>query len=258
MDMRLIDTHAHVDMGHYDEDRDEVIERTQSDEIEFINMGLNIESSKKSIDLADANEGGYAGVGFHPHEASNFDRSALKNLYELSKSNSVVAIVEIGLDYYRDNSPRKDQRKAFRAQLDLACEANLPVSVHNRTSTEDLLQILKERDEVPPGVIHSFFGDYELGRNFIDLGFHLGLSGPLTFDGEEELKRAVKHFQLGRLVLETDCPFLTPVPHRGKRNEPRYVKYVAEEVAQIKGIAAEEVAKKTTENAERLFELNDQ
>lgn len=258
MKLRLIDTHAHLDMGHFDDDRDEVIERAWSDETGFINMGLDIGSSKRSIDLAETNEVGYAGVGFHPHEASNFSKSALKKLHELSNSDSVVAIGEIGLDYYRDNSPRKAQRKAFRAQLDLACEVGLPVSVHNRSSTEDILRILKERDEVPPGVIHSFFGDYELGREFIDLGFHLGLSGPLTFDGEKELKGAVKRLPLDRLVVETDCPFLTPVPHRGKRNEPGYVKYVAEEVARIKGISVEEVAKKTTRNARRLFELNDE
>ncbi len=256
--MRLIDTHAHLDMGHYGDDRDEVIERARSDDTGFINMGLDIGSSKRSIDLAATNDGGYAGVGFHPHEASNFSKSALKKLYKLSASDAVVAIGEIGLDYYRDNSPREAQRRAFRAQLDLACEVDLPVSVHNRSSTEDLLRILKEKDEVPLGVIHSFFGDYELGKKFNDLGFHLGLSGPLTFEGEDELKGAVKRLPLDRLLLETDCPFLTPVPHRGKRNEPGYVKHVAKEVAKIKELPVEEVAEKTTVNARRLFELDDE
>lgn len=256
MNTRLIDTHAHVDMGHYDDDREEVVERAKNEETGFINMGLNIDSSKKSVNLAETNEGVYAGVGFHPHEASSFGSSDPGRLRELSRSDSVVAIGEIGLDYYRDNSPRKDQRKAFRAQLDLACELGLPVSVHNRSSTEDLLRLLKKRDEVPRGVTHSFFGDYELGMEFIDLGLYLGLSGPLTFSGEKELREAVKRFPLDRLVLETDCPFLTPVPHRGKRNEPRYVSHVAEEVAKIKGISVEEVAERTTGNAMRLFDLN--
>ncbi|MCF7889943.1 TatD family hydrolase [Candidatus Bipolaricaulota bacterium] len=254
--MKLIDTHAHVDMGHYDDDREEVVERALGDETGFINMGLNIDSSKKSVDLAEANEGVYAGVGFHPHEASNFESSDSGRLKQLSQSDSVVAIGEIGLDYYRDNSPREDQREAFRTQLDLACELGLPVSVHNRSSTEDLLRLLKERDELPSGVTHSFFGDYELGMEFIDLGLHLGLSGPLTFDGDDELNRAVKRFPLDHLVLETDCPFLTPVPHRGKRNEPSYVRHVADEVANIKGISREEVAEITTENAMGLFDLN--
>lgn len=256
MKMRLIDTHAHVDMGHYDDDREEVVERAKNEGTGFINMGLNIDSSKKSVSLAETNDGVYAGVGFHPHEASRFGSSDPKRLRKLSRSDSVVAIGEIGLDYYRDNSPRKDQREAFRTQLDLACELGLPVSVHNRSSTEDLLRLLKEGDEVPQGVSHSFFGDYELGMEFIDLGFYLGLSGPLTFSGEKELKEAVKRFPLDRLVLETDCPFLTPVPHRGERNEPSYVSHVAKEVAKIKGISEEEVAERTTENAMRLFDLN--
>lgn len=257
MDMKLIDTHAHVDMGHFDDDRDEVIEGARRDRTGFINMGLNLDSSRESVGLAEKNDGVYAGVGFHPHEADQFDDSAPGQLRELSGSGSVVAIGEIGLDYYRDNSPRADQREAFRAQLDLACEIDLPVSMHNRSSTEDLLRILRERNDLPGGVTHSFFGDYELGRELMDLGFYLGLSGPLTFDGEKELKKAVKRFPLDRLLLETDCPFLTPVPHRGKRNEPRYVKYVAEEIAGIKGMSATEVAERTTDNARRLFDLDE-
>jgi TatD DNase family protein len=255
--MRLIDTHAHIDMGHFDGDRDEVIGRARKEKVGFINMGLNVDSSEQSVSLADENDGVYAGVGFHPHEANLFDDSAPGQLRDLSGSGSVVAIGEIGLDYYRDNSPRADQREAFRAQLDLACELGLPVSMHNRSSTEDLLRILKERKELPRGVTHSFFGDYELGMELIDMGFHLGLSGPLTFNGEKELRDAVKRFPLDRLLLETDCPFLTPEPHRGKRNEPSYVRYVAEEIARIKGVSATEVAETTTDNARRLFDLND-
>ncbi|MBS3786857.1 TatD family hydrolase [Candidatus Bipolaricaulota bacterium] len=256
MKTKLVDTHAHVDMEHFDDDRNEVVERSQSKGIEFINMGLNIDSSKESVNLAETHEGVYAGVGFHPHEASDFGSSDPERLRELSQSDLVVAMGEIGLDYYRDNSPRKDQREAFRIQLNLASELGLPVSVHNRSSTEDLLSLLKEGNDVPQGVIHSFFGDYELGMELIELGFHLGLSGPLTFSGEEELKRAVKRFPVGRIVLETDCPFLTPVPHRGKRNEPSYVSHVAEEVGKIKDISTKEVSKKTTKNAMRLFDLN--
>lgn len=256
MKMKLVDTHAHVVMDHFDDDRVEVVKRSQSERIGFINMGLNIDSSKESVKLAETHDCVYAGVGFHPHEATDFGSSDPGRLRELSQSDSVVAIGEIGLDYYRDNSPREDQREAFRTQLNLASELGLPVSVHNRSSTEDLLRLLKEGNDVPQGVVHSFFGDYELGMELIELGFHLGLSGPLTFSGEEELKRAVKRFPLDRLVLETDCPFLTPVPRRGKRNEPSYVSYVAEEVGKIKDIPTTEVSKKTTDNAVRLFDLS--
>jgi len=255
---KLVDTHAHVDMGHYDGDRDKVIRRATDEGIGFINMGLNIPSSKESVDLAESYKGVYAGVGFHPHEADSFDSSSPATLRKLSRSDSVVAIGEIGLDYYRDNSPREDQREAFRSQLEVACELGLPVSIHNRSSTEDLLRLLKERDELPEGVTHSFFGNYELGMEFIELGLYLGLSGPLTFSGEEDLRSSVKRFPLDRLVLETDCPFLTPEPYRGKRNEPSYVSCVAKEVANIRGISVREVEERTTANARRLFDLNEQ
>lgn len=257
MRLELIDTHAHVDMDHYEHDRDEVISRAREAGVGFLNMGLDLSSSFRSIELAKYHENVHPGVGFHPHEADRLDASALKKLSRASLSEEVKAIGEIGLDYYRENSPSADQRRAFRAQLDLAVEVDLPVSVHNRDSTEDLLRIFREREELPPGVIHSFFGDRELGEEFIELGFHLGLSGPLTFNGEDDLREAVEALPLDRLVLETDSPFLTPEPHRGKRNEPSYVEFVAEEVAGIKGLSPEEVAKRTTKNARRLFDLND-
>ncbi|MCF7876014.1 TatD family hydrolase [Candidatus Bipolaricaulota bacterium] len=257
MKLNLIDTHAHVFMDHYDGDREKVIARAGDEKTGMINMGLDIPSSKKSVEIAENHEGVYAGVGFHPHEAKDFGASALRSLLDLSVSDSVVAVGEIGLDYYRDNSPREQQRKAFRAQLDLAVELGLPVSVHNRSSTEDTLGILKNRDELPSGVMHSFFGDYELAGEILDLGFYLGLSGPLTFDGESDLRDTVGRLPLDRLLLETDSPFLTPEPYRGKRNEPAFVSHIGEELASIKGIGVEEVGEKTTENARRLFSLDE-
>lgn len=256
MRLELVDTHAHVNMDHYEDDRDEVINRAAESGVGFLNMGLDLPSSDKSIELARNHENVYAGVGFHPHEADKLDSSALKKLARASQTKEVRAIGEIGLDYYRENSPAADQRRAFRAQLDLAVETGLPVSVHNRDSTEDLLSIFREKDELPPGVIHSFLGDRELGEEFMDLGFYLGLSGPVTFDGEDDLRKAIRAFPLDRLVLETDSPFLTPTPNRGKRNEPSYVEFVAEEIADIKGISRKEVAEQTTDNARRLFDLN--
>ncbi|MBS3765631.1 TatD family hydrolase, partial [Candidatus Bipolaricaulota bacterium] len=164
MMLELVDTHAHVNMDHYQDDRNEVINRAAESGVGFLNMGLDLPSSEGSIEMARNYENVYAGVGFHPHEAEELDSSALKKLGRASLSDEVRAIGEIGLDYYRENSPPADQKRAFRAQLDLAIETNLPVSVHNRDSTKDLLGIFRERDELPPGVIHSFFGDRELGE----------------------------------------------------------------------------------------------
>ncbi len=257
MKLNLVDTHAHIFMDHFSGDREEVISEAAGEGIGMINMGLDLPSSRRSVELAENHRGVYAGIGYHPHEAKDFGPSALKTLLDLGVSDSVVAVGEIGLDYYRDNSPRDQQREAFRAQLDLALELGLPVSVHNRSSTEDMLDILRGRTELPPGVMHSFFGDEELAGELLDLGFHLGLSGPLTFSGESDLRDTVSKLPLDRLVLETDSPFLTPEPHRGKRNEPGYVKYVGEELARVRGLEAEEVAEKTTENAGRLFGLDE-
>ncbi len=256
MEHNLVDTHAHLQMDGYDGDRNEVLERAGSRGTAIVNMGLDLSSSEGSVELGNREEGVFAGVGFHPHEAQNFESSSPEKLRELARSAPVVAIGEIGLDYYRDNSPREEQRNAFRAQLDLAVELDLPVSVHNRSSTRDLLDIFRDRKAVPRGVMHSFFGDLELAEKFLDLGLYLGLSGPLTFDGEEELRATAKQLPLDRLLLETDSPFLTPKPHRGKRNEPGYVSYVAEELARIREISAREVAEVTTGNARRLFGID--
>ncbi len=256
MKYELIDTHAHLDMDRYDGDRSDVIRRTEEASVGFINMGLDLPSSYRSVEMAKESSNVYAATGFHPHEADQLDPPALSELAELCRSDVVRAIGEIGLDYYRENSPRGAQKRAFRAQLDLAAERDLPVSIHNRDSTDDLLSILNQKNP-PSGVIHSFFGDEKLGEEFIQLGFYLGLSGPLTFDGEEELRAAVRELPMEKLVLETDSPFLTPVPNRGKRNEPSYVEFVAEKVAEIKDLPIEEVNETTSENARRLFNLNE-
>lgn len=256
MKYELIDTHAHLDMDRYDGDRSDLIRKTKEASVGFINMGLDLPTSHRSLKMAKNNSNVFAAAGFHPHEADKLDASALGELAELCRDGTVKAVGEIGLDYYRENSPRDAQKRAFRAQLDLAAERNLPVSIHNRDSTDDLLDILKEK-KPSSGVIHSFFGDEELGREFIQLGLYLGLSGPLTFAGEEELRATVGELPLEKLVLETDSPFLTPEPHRGKRNEPLYVEFVARQVAEIKDLPVEEVNETTAENARRLFNLNE-
>ena len=199
----------------------------------------------------------WATVGIHPHNARFVDEAALNELKEFAQDELVVGIGEIGLDYYRDLSPRDRQRSAFRQQLNLAIELDLPVCLHNRESTDDLLVILKETGKRHWGVVHSFLGNGTLADEFLGMGLHLGIGGPLTFPKNEVLREAVKHAPLDRILLETDCPYLTPVPYRGRRNEPIYVQYVAEEIARLKAVSVEDVARQTTENSIRLFGLSD-
>ncbi|HHR86015.1 MAG TPA: TatD family deoxyribonuclease, partial [Candidatus Acetothermia bacterium] len=190
----------------------------------------------------------------HPHEARRFNAQVEKRLRELVTDQKVVAIGEIGLDYYRDLSPRSTQRDVLIKQIELANDIGLPVIIHNRESTKDMLAILcKHRPK--RGVIHSFLGDIDLARGFIDLGLYLGIGGPLTFKKNDILRDAVSEIPLDKILLETDSPYLTPVPYRGKRNEPLYVRYVAEEIARIKELSIDKAAAVTTENARQLFDI---
>lgn len=253
--LTLIDTHAHLDSSDYKNDRAAVIARAFTASIGVITVGVDLPSSEAAVTLAKRHRFIWAGVGVHPHEAKTFDGKVRKGLEELAKNKKVVAIGEIGLDYYRDLSPRKVQRHAFREQLALARRVKLPAIIHNRESTDDLLGILCDLSSSHRGVIHSFLGDAALAEEFLTLGFHVGIGGPMTFKQNETLREAVKEIPLERILIETDCPYLTPLPHRGKRNEPAYVHYVAEIVARIEGIPVGEVEKQTTKNAIRLFGL---
>lgn len=251
-DFELIDTHAHLDSPDYDADRAAVITRAYAEKIGVITVGVDLPSSAAALALAKRYKFIWAGVGVHPHEAKTFDPDVKEQLCALAKNPEVVAIGEIGLDYYRDLSPREVQRAVLADQIKLANDLGLPVIIHNRESTNDMLVILRNH---PPkrGVIHSFLGDIALAREFIDLGLYLGIGGPLTFRKNDIMRHAVKEIPLDRILLETDSPYLTPVPHRGERNEPIYVRYVVEEISRLKGIPAAEVAAVTTENARRLF-----
>ncbi len=255
--MKWIDSHAHLDDRAFEADRATVIARCSEAEMGVLAIGSSLRSSREAVRLASRYRNIWATVGIHPHHAKFVDEAALIELKELAQDDLVVGIGEIGLDYYRDLSPRDRQRSALRQQLNLAIELNLPVCLHNRESTDDLLAILKETGKRHCGVVHSFLGDGTLADEFLDMGFHLGIGGPLTFPGNEVLRVAVKRTPLDRILLETDCPYLTPVPYRGRRNEPVYVKYVAEEIAKLKGLALQDVAKQTTKNAIRLFGLSD-
>ena len=251
--MRLVDTHAHLDDRRYDPDRDAVIARAAAESIAIVTVGADLSSSEAAVRLARENPLVWCSVGVHPHDSKTLDRAGLTRLQELAAEYRVVAIGEIGLDYYRDLSPRDVQRRVFVEQLALAQDRNLPIILHNRDATDDVLKILDEVRLPRGGAVHSFLGDERLARRFLKLGLHLGIGGPITYPANDALRQAVAAVPLDRLVLETDCPYLTPVPHRGKRNEPAYVSLVAEEVARVRGIPVDEVARQTAANASALF-----
>ena len=253
--MRLIDSHAHLDDRSFYRDRAAVIARLQADHIGVFTGGSSLASSREAVRLAGRHRLVWATVGVHPHGAADVTEEALRELERLAKEPRVVAIGEIGLDYYRDLSPRDVQRRVFAEQLALAGRVGLPVAIHNRESTDDLVRILRKAGAAHRGVIHSFLGDFELGETFLDLGFHLGVGGPLTYPANQALREAIRRVPLERVLLETDCPYLTPVPHRGQRNEPAYVEIVAAEIARIRDVPVDVVQRTTTENALRLFGL---
>lgn len=251
----LFDTHAHLDDGRFDEDRDEVIEQCTEAGVDLIlNAASNLETSHKSIGLAEKYPFIYASVGVHPHDASEMDERTAEVLAALAENKKVRAIGEIGLDYHYDLSPRDVQKKRFIEQIDLARQLKLPVIVHDREAHGDVMDVFKQsRIKEVGGVLHSFSGSEEMAMECIKLGLYISISGPVTFTNARKTVEAVRAVPLDMLLIETDSPYLTPVPHRGKRNYPGYVRLVAEKIAEIKGISFEEVAQKTMENGKRLF-----
>lgn len=255
--MNLVDTHCHLDDKRYDEDRDQVLKRAFKSGIEFVvNVSYDANSARRALQLAQANERVYAAVGIHPHDASTYSPEVEALLRELAAHPKVVAIGEIGLDYYYDNSPRDVQRAVFARQIELAAELGKPIVVHNRDAHQDTLNILKQHSSLSVGgLLHCFSGSYETAKVCLDMGYYIAFGGSITFKNARRLQDVVRKLPLERMLLETDCPYLTPVPHRGKRNEPAYVTYVAQKAAELKGISVEEVAQTTTQNARRVFGL---
>ncbi|HOS69337.1 MAG TPA: TatD family hydrolase [Bacillota bacterium] len=253
----LFDTHAHLDDDRFDKDRDETIMQCQRDGVELIlNAGSNIETSVKAIALAKKYEFIYAAVGVHPHDAAEMDEETAGVLAALAGNKKVRAIGEIGLDYHYDFSPRDVQKQRFVEQIDLARQLKLPVIVHDREAHGDVMDIFKKtRIKEVGGVLHSFSGSAEMALECIKLGLYISISGPVTFENARKTVEAVKQVPLDMLLIETDSPYLTPVPYRGKRNYPGYVRFVAEKIAEIKGISFEEVARQTLENGKRLFRI---
>jgi len=254
----MIDSHAHYDDEQFDADRDEIIlKAVEAGVTGIINAGCDVESSRLAIALSEKHREVYAAVGVHPHEVSSCDENTLSVIEELAKCNKVVAIGEIGLDYHYDFSPRDLQKEWFSKQLELAAKLGMPVIIHDRESHQDVLDIVKSfRSQNITGVFHCFSGSVEMAREVLGLGFYLGIGGSLTFRNARKPADVVKYAPMDRLLVETDCPYLAPEPHRGKRNWSGYLPYVIEKIASIKDMEYSEVERITSDNARRLFSLD--
>lgn len=254
----LIDTHAHLDSGQFAEDLAQVLERADAAGVsQILTVGCDLASSQASVDLARKYPQIYAAVGIHPHDAAQADASGLTQLRRLLTAEAkIVAVGEIGLDYYRDRSPRPVQVQAFRDQVALAREVGLPLIVHDRDAHDDVLTILRETGarEVG-GVLHCFSGDLEMAKAVLDLGFYLSFPGTITYPSNTAGREVVRGVPIESILVETDCPYLAPQAHRGRRNEPAYVTQTAAMIADIKGLTAADVARITTLNAWQLFGL---
>ena len=251
--MKLIDSHAHLNNEQFDEDRDEVLNRIK-DELEFaVNIGYDLPSSKISVEYANKYDFIYGVVGVHPVDIEGYSEEVERELEELAKNEKILAVGEIGLDYYWMSQPKEVQQAGFRKQMELARRIGKPVVIHSRDAMEDTLKILKEFPDVG-GIFHCYPGSVDSAKEVIDR-FYLGIGGVLTFKNAKKLVEVVKDTPLDRLILETDCPYMAPVPNRGKRNEPIYVKYVAEKIAELKEISFEEVARITNENTKKAYKM---
>lgn len=260
----LVDTHCHLDFDSFDRDREQTIQRARDAGVtRILNPGIDLVSSQSAIRLARTFHEVYAAVGVHPNEANSWDSGSRDRLKNMAAEPKVVAIGEIGLDYYRERTPRGLQKQVFLEQLSLAGDLGLPVVIHNREATEDVLEILSEWQErlskeqstlaSRPGVLHSFSGDLAAADRAARMNFKLGITGPVTFKNAVELRKVVEHSNLENLLIETDAPFLTPVPKRGERNEPANVSLIAGRIAELCGTTLEKIASVTSTNANRLF-----
>ena len=253
----LFDSHAHLDDEKFDEDREEVITRSlQNGVTGIINAGSCMASSAQSVALAAQYDNIYAAVGIHPHDAKSAQEADYAQLAAWAQLEKVVAIGEIGLDYYYDFSPRDLQRTVFTRQIDVARQMDMPFIIHDRDAHGDILDVLKKEAKGLTGVLHCFSGSLEMAKEVIKLGFYISIAGPVTFKNAAKLPEIIKNVPLERLLVETDCPYLTPHPHRGKRNEPAYVKIVAEQVAHLREMELADLAKSTTENTKKLFKIS--
>ncbi|HUW47854.1 MAG TPA: TatD family hydrolase [Patescibacteria group bacterium] len=253
----LIDSHAHLQWRSFDQDREEVINLAKEANVKYIvNIGYDLEGSKKAVELAERHEGLYATVGIHPHNASALNEKVLDNLRRLSENPMVVAIGEIGLDYYRNLSPKTVQQKAFEAQMILAQELELPVVIHDRDAHADVANTLSKFKGKLKGVMHCFSGNLEMAEQCAKMNYYISFAGPVTFPNAHMLHETAKSIDLNSILLETDCPWLAPQEMRGKRNEPAFLPFTAEKIANLRGISLEELAEATTRNTKRIFHIS--
>ena len=261
--MNIIDTHAHLDMPDFETDRDEVINRAGEAGVKtIITIGIDVESSRKAIDLAEKYPSVLATVGIHPQESSGVLKEDIRRLAEMARHPRVVAAGEIGLDFYRDYSPKDTQLQVLVWQLEMAQEIQLPIVVHCRQAQEQMLQILRDwtgSNQLPKGqprgVLHCFGGDLQTAEKYIEMGFYISLGAYIGYPSSAKLRDTIKDIPANRLLVETDCPFLPPQKYRGKRNEPSYTLFTLGVLADIKQIPVEEIAQQTTETASKVFNL---
>ena len=254
----IIDTHAHIDVADYDEDREAVIQRARESGVQYmVNIGCDVESSYRSMELSEQYDFIYATAGVHPHDVKSIDTDTYTHLRQLLLHPKVIALGEIGLDYFKNYSPQDEQRTHFRKQIQLAREMNKPIVIHSRDANEDIIAILSEFYPKDPtahmGIFHCFSGDQELADKALEMGFYISFSGSVTFKKSDGLRDVAKTIPADRLFAETACPYLTPAPHRGKRNEPAYVNFTAERLAEIRGLKIEDVERTMALNFFELF-----
>lgn len=250
----LIDSHAHLDDEKFHGNIDEIIKEATDKELKLIiNPAVDLESSKKSIRLADKYSMIYAALGVHPHEVKNIDNDTYDEIIKLTEHPKVVGIGEIGLDYYYEYSPRELQIKSFHKQIEIAQQLKLPIIVHSRDAHEDTYNVLYEHRSELTGVLHSYSGSWEMAKKYLDMGMYISFSGPITFNNARKLPQVAQNVPMDRLLIETDSPYLTPVPYRGKTNHPAYVNYVALKICEIKGCNYEWFIENIENNVYNLF-----
>lgn len=253
----LVDSHCHLNDRQFHRDQAQVITRAREQGVErIICVGYDLPSSQEAVELAARYSNLGVVIGVHPHDAKEVTEESYSELEKLASSPRVVAIGETGLDYYRDLSPRKTQQEVFIRHIDLARRTGLPIVVHDRDAHGEVVRILKaERAFEVGGVLHCFSGSWEIARQCLDMGFYLSLAGPVTYTNAKRPQEMARLIPLDRLLVETDAPYLTPEPLRGRRNEPAYVRYVAAKIAELRGMSLEDLAAATTANAGRVFRL---
>ncbi|MEB1809650.1 MAG: TatD family hydrolase [Bacillaceae bacterium] len=253
----LFDTHVHLNADQFEEDRAEVIQRAQEAGVtHMVVVGFDEKTIKGALEIAEEYENIYAAVGWHPVDAIDMTDQHLAWLEELAAHPKVVALGEMGLDYHWDKSPKDVQKEVFRKQIRLAKKVNLPIIIHNREASQDIVDILREEEASQVGgIMHCFSGSVEIAKACLDMNFHISFGGPVTFKNAKKPKEVAVEVPLDRLLIETDCPYLAPHPYRGKRNEPAYVELVAKQIAELKEMTYEELTQQTMDNAKKLFNI---